>query len=66
MRQLLHGSHEAVELWKLLSTREHEFAGEAMAECDSYSSLVLCNLLCASITQRTHSKLEPIVNYYWF
>lgn len=66
MKQLVHGSREAVELWKLLSTREAIVAGEAMAECDSYASLVLSNLLCASMARRTHSKLEPIVNYYWF
>lgn len=66
MKQLVHGSSEAVELWKLLGSREAEVAEEAMAECNSYSSLDLRNLLCASRTRRTHSKVEPIVNYYWF
>ena len=46
MKQLVYGSPEAVELWKLLSTREAKGAGEGVAEFETYTLLSFLATSC--------------------
>lgn len=74
----LHGCQTARLLWCVVHWKwwwEHQTVLEklelhsAMASCNSCTSLLLSNLLCASITRWTHTKHEPVVTYtalpYW-